>query len=322
MRPMLAEIRLHGKVIDSVFELLGDRENDITFSLGWALAQCPDFRRRVVQAVLPAATEVETESVLLQEHGEGGITDIEIKGPSVHLIIEAKRGLELPGVEQLSRYSHRLAQSPLAERAIVTVSCASAAYANTQLPSHVGGLACRHLSIAEINTLAKVRRGTNVEKRLLRELSVYLNRIDQMQDLTSNMVYVVVLSQDVPANSEITWRDIVEKHNKYFHPVGGTYPREPVNYIGFRYNGQLQSIRHVEKCEVVTELADRIPGCGYPLECAYYLYTLGPPIIPSKPVRNGKVVMANRLYAAIDLLLTSDTISEAGERTRKRLGRG
>ena len=142
-----------------------------------------------------------------------------------------------------------------------------------------------------------------------------------MQDLTSNMVYVVVLSHDRPADSEITWREIVEKHGKYFHPVGGSYPREPVNYIGFRYGGQLRAIRHAQRCEVVTGLDDCVPGCRLSLDGPHYLYTLGPPIVPAKPVRNGKVVMANRVYAAIDLLLTCDTISEAGELTRKRLER-
>ncbi|QOJ00919.1 MAG: hypothetical protein HRU70_10590 [Phycisphaeraceae bacterium] len=319
---MTAELRLHGKPVSSVFELLGDRENDITFSLGWALAQCAEFRARVVKAALPGFTAIVTESVLLQEHGAGGITDIEIKGPAVHVIIEAKCGLELPGMDQLTRYGERLARSPMPGRAIVTVSCASAAFARTRLPSEVSGLSCRHVSLADLDALARDRCGTHAEKRLLRELSLYLNRIARMQDLTSNMVYVAALSQDRPADSEITWREIVETHSRYFHPVGGNYPREPVNYLGFRYGGQLRSIRHAQQCEVVTELGDRIPGCRFQLDGPHYLYTLGPAVTPSKTVRSGKIVMANRVYAAIDLLLTCDTISEAGELTRHRLSRG
>jgi hypothetical protein len=142
-----------------------------------------------------------------------------------------------------------------------------------------------------------------------------------MQDITSNMVYVVVLSHKRPADCDITWCEMVELHARYFHPVGGSYPREPVNYLGFRYGGQLRAIRHVDKCEVVSDLTDRIPGCRFRLDGPHYLYSLGAAIVPSKTVRNGNVVMANRLYAAIDLLLTCDTIGEAGELTRKRLGR-
>jgi hypothetical protein len=318
---MTTELRLHGKTIASVFELLGDRENDITYSIGWALAQCPEFRGRVVRAACPTVTDVAADAVLLQERGVGGITDIELKGPSFHIIIEAKRGLELPGLDQLSRYGDRLAPSLSAHKAIVTASCASAAFARTRMPGEVRGLPCRHLSLADLDALARVRTGSHAEKRLLAELSLYLNRIARMQDLTSNMVYVVTLSNDRPENSEITWREIVEKHGMYFHPVGNAYPREPVNYIGFRFDGQLQFIRHAEHCEAVETLGDRIPGCRYPLECPYYLYRLGPPVIPSKRVGNGKAIMANRVYAAIDLLLTCDTISEAGDLTRKRLGR-
>ena len=176
------------------------------------------------------------------------------------------------------------------------------------------------MSLRDLAALARVRSGSHAEKRLLGELNDYLNKVARMQDITSNMVYVVSLSQDRPPDSDITWRDIVEARGMYFHPVGGTYPREPANYLGFRYGGQLRSIRHTERCEVVRDLGDRIPGCGLKLDGPHYLYTLGAPVIPSKTVRNGdKVVMANRVYAAIDLLLTCDTISEAGERTRERL---
>ena len=54
-----------------------------------------------MKAALADDAEVETDSVLLQEHGDGGITDIELKGTFTHVIMEAKRGLELPGMDQL-----------------------------------------------------------------------------------------------------------------------------------------------------------------------------------------------------------------------------
>ncbi len=140
-----------------------------------------------------------------------------------------------------------------------------------------------------------------------------------MQDKHSNLVYVVTLSNRTPARSTTSWRDVVTVHNLYFHPVGSNYPREPVNYIGFRFDGQLRSIRHVEHVEVVSSLTGRIPGFSYTLNGPHYLYTLGKPIMPSHKVTNGTVVRANRVYAAIDLLLTCSTISEAGRKTRLRL---
>jgi hypothetical protein len=52
---------------------------------------------------------------------------------------------------------------------------------------------------------------------------------------------------------------------------------------------------------------------------AHLVYTLGPPILPPRAVKTGNLYRAQRVEAAIDLLLTCETISEARDRTRKRL---
>jgi hypothetical protein len=36
---MSAELILYGRPVGTVFDLLGSKENDITYSLGWALAE-------------------------------------------------------------------------------------------------------------------------------------------------------------------------------------------------------------------------------------------------------------------------------------------
>lgn len=318
---MATEILLHGRHINSVFELLGAKENDLTYSIGWAFAQCPEFRTRFLEAVLPDVSDTSVDAVLLQQRGGGGITDIELKSRVVHVVIEAKAGLALPSMEQLQRYVSRLKEAKRALQCIVTMSAASAGYARTRLPPFVDGVPCVHIAYADLAGLADQRRGSHAERRLLLELVTFLRRNAQMQDQSSNIVYVVALSNEQPEGCSITWQDIVVQHGKYFHPVGGSYPSEPVNYIGFRYGGQLRSIHHVDAVEVVSGMGDRIPGFTYPFTEPHYLYTLGAPIIPAKTVKSGKVVMANRVYAAIDLLLTCDTISEAGEKTRQRLGR-
>jgi hypothetical protein len=38
----MAELTLHGKPVASVFGFLGEHENDITYSIAWAMAQCHD----------------------------------------------------------------------------------------------------------------------------------------------------------------------------------------------------------------------------------------------------------------------------------------
>ena len=70
----------------------------------------------------------------------------------------------------------------------------------------------------------------------------------------SNLVYVVSLSYDEFGPPGISFIDVVEKHSKYFHPIGGTgggWPFEPPNYLGFRYDGELKSIHHVASYSVI-----------------------------------------------------------------------
>jgi hypothetical protein len=144
----------------------------------------------------------------------------------------------------------------------------------------------------------------------------------------SNMVYAVALADDTPPFSLISWIDIVEKENRYFHPVGGGWPGQPVNYLGFRYHGQLQSIRFVEDYMVApdglavhSEIAqidprrwDRSPIVT---KRPHFIYRLGPPVRPKSEVRSGNI-RANRMWAAIDLLLTSETVLDAVKRTKAR----
>lgn len=39
----MGEIYLHNRKVDSVFQLLGEYENDISYSVAWTLARCPSF---------------------------------------------------------------------------------------------------------------------------------------------------------------------------------------------------------------------------------------------------------------------------------------
>jgi hypothetical protein len=39
----VTELRLHSRVVRTVFNLLGEREDDITYGLGWVLSQSDDL---------------------------------------------------------------------------------------------------------------------------------------------------------------------------------------------------------------------------------------------------------------------------------------
>jgi hypothetical protein len=316
------EIRNHGRLIGSVFELLGSKEDDITKSIGWALANCNSFRDAVCAAFGESGAVI--EKVLMQEFGDDrGFTDIELIGPSHHVIIEAKRGWWLPGEWQLTKYSSRLQTSTSACKRLVAMSDCTRTFASLHLPTSLGGISLSYLGWRDIAAIANNVSGSHAEKRLLWQLAMYLGKVATMQDVQSNWVYVVSLSGNEVADDGLTWIDIVEKHRRYFHPVGKRgFPKEPPNYVAFRYWGQLQSIHHIDSFEVSTNPHDYFPQLPDDWDwedTPHYVYSLGPEIRPGHVVKNGpSVVRSARVWAMLDLLLTCETITEARNQSYAR----
>ena len=332
----MAELWAHGEAVETIFDLFGSLENDITKSIAWALVKCP----KLLDAVIFRLTgcHADTDDIVIRyqvSEGENGITDLEIvDNKNFFIIIEAKRGWLLPGYEQLHLYSEKesFKKSPAKYKLIVSMSECSEEYAANNLPS-VPGTVLKHLSWKSICDLVEEARpvSANKEKYILDNIERYIRRIMTTQNKNTNKVYVVSLGltnaeiKTVDGRKlagDITYVDIVRKHSKYCCPVGGKggWPKEPLNYIGFRYNGRLQSIHHIESYEISDELYKFVPEL--PKERSnemHFIYTLGPAIIPQKEVKTGKsIVMSNRVWADIDTLLTSDTITEAMEITKAR----
>ena len=314
------ELLLQGFPIESVFELLGRKENDITYSLGWVLSRCPTFRESLLSDVLPEAVAAEVGSIHLQEGSDhGGYTDIELQGPNVHLIVEAKRGWNLPSEEQLSLYAKRLMSPQSRTRRLLVLSECSEEYATLHLPKYVDDVAVTHRGWHEIGKMSLITTRSTVERRLLKDFRTYLGRIVEMQNQRSNMVFVVSLSRGMPEWADISSIDIVRKRGYYFHILGSGWPKEPPNYIGFRHDGRLQSIHHIEDYEVVEDMRTRIPEIHDGPWEPHMLYELGPAIHPPHEVKTGKVYASGRVWAMLDLLLTVDTVSDARDRTQARL---
>ncbi len=326
----MTELTLHSRPVQTVFDLLGSKEDDITYSVGWGLAQSEAFTRAVLAKTYgPGVEQGEITALRLQESAPGtGRTDVEIETELLHLVLEAKRGWNLPLLSQLQQYAHRLNQRDDREcRIAVVAECAAYYPPVQQLLDPIDGI---HVSYLPWKAIAELAAGTaaasrsHAEKRLLAELTAYLKGLMTMQNVTSNLVYVVVLGKDPLRWSSLTFKDTVVERGFYYHPVGGPkgWPHTPPNYIGFRFDGHLQQIRHVDHYEVISRPHDYIPEIIPEADWSdepHFLYTLGPPIEPARPVPNGKIWPNARLWCALDLLLTCATISEARDKTRERL---
>ncbi len=324
----MAELIAYGEKVNSVFQLIGTLENDITKSVAWALDNCPIFLSNVIKETLGIAVNPDKVRISYQSYEKGkGITDLEITDNELfYIIIEAKRGWILPGKDQLTLYSQRkdLSESSVEHKAIITMSECSDLYAKSYLPfSEVNGIPIKHLSWKRIYEIASSSRAesNNAGKALLSELMKYLGGLTTMQKQDSNWVYVVSLGYDKPENCELSWRDIVNLKNRYFHPVGGNgWPKDPVNYIAFRYDGRLQSIHHVEDYDITKNLHDIITEMPDQTESVdHFVYKLGPAIIPNKVVKTGKIFASERKWAMLDTLLTADTISDACDESKARI---
>lgn len=323
-RPV-AELLLHGRPVPTVFDLLGRDENDMTFALAWGMAHSGGFLSDVMRAVAAKPIESADAVINLQRHHElGGFTDVEVTVPGVlHVIFEAKRGWNLPTDAQLRLYAKRLDESAATDRRLVVLTQWGAEeFVASRLGQWELGYARVTLGWERLVTLAQrhAKAGPHAERRLLRELATYFSSVADMRDIDSNQAYVVSLSRGTIGGWPMSLVAVVEDHRRYFFPVGrGGWPKIPPNYMGFRYDGRLQSIHHVDDYAIATEMSQHLPGVPATGWDPHYVLTLGPPIRPAAEVRNGPSIMrAMRTWIDIDLLLTSTTITEALKATRER----
>lgn len=324
----MVELRLHGSSVDTVFDLLGRNENDMTFALGWGLSRSGAVLRRFVERVAPGAALEPPVVVELQEHDrtDGGFTDIELLSAELHLIVEAKRGWDPPSDAQLRRYEARLARAgrPVQRVVILTQNGAEAVVRHQVGPwQPAPPAAIEVLGWSDVVSLVRSasRRGPLAERRLAAELAAYLRGVADMRNIESNSVYVVSLATTPFPGWTTTPVEIIEKFGRYFFPgTGKNWPKTPPNYVAFRYYGRLQSIHHVDDYTIAQDMRPFFPGAPDTSDWdPHFLMTLGPAIRPDHEVRTGKgIVRSARVWVDIDLLLTATTITEAAELTRGR----
>lgn len=317
----MADLILHGREVGTVFGLLGSKENAITYSFGWAISRSDAFLRRFLRAILPGRVGA-AKAVYLQEHAtDGGFTDIEVVTEGAHVIVEAKRGWNLPSKAQLAKYARRLSDRRGTKRLVVLSECTRDYAIDAGLPRTVNRVPVTYVPWDKVYGLAAstcVRK--RAERFVLSEFRTYLEAVMDVQKQESNLVYVVALSKEKRPWCSIYPIDWVEKKRRYFHPYNwGGWPLYSPNYLGFRYGGRLQRIHHVEKCEVVENLFGHFREVTKSKPGPFFLYRLGSPIIPAHEVKTGQLFRSQRVWAALDLLLTCKTISRARDLTKKRL---
>jgi hypothetical protein len=310
----------------SVFSLGGNDENSATRALAWCLQRSRQLQNVFYKDIFQSEKkDSERCEVKTQTHGsDGGFTDIEILFPGDKwVIVEAKVGWQLPSTEQLSRYAPRFSHLNADQKLFLTISAMDREAAHRQSPNPMHGISTIHRSWLDIIRLTKAAR-TNTrlfEERLwLSNLVEHLNGYNEMRDANSNQAFCVSLSAKPIRNGEsLSWIDVVTNLGVYFHPIRKKWPKQPPNYIAFRYRGELQSVHHVDSFEVAPSLVKidkRFPD----VEEDHFFYKLGPAMKPATKLKNGSIFGNAIFFVAIDTLLSGayTTVSDALAASNRR----
>jgi hypothetical protein len=325
----MADFYFYGRRVATIFQALptlGTFEDDMSRGIGSVLSRCPQLLKSFVTKVVGGDFDPEVATVKFQViDRKTGRTDLEIESrESTHLVVEAKRGSELPTKAQLTQYATRLSSSQAAKKAIVVLTDCSPAYAKAHIcATSIMGTNIIPMSWGQFMQLAadNGKRSTVQQRYLITELLAYLKRMVTMQQIDSNWVYVLALAEGTPPGWGISWIDFVTEKRRYFHPVGTNgWPADPPNYIAFRYAGELQSIHHIEGHQVIADLNDVFPEIPKgALTETHYLYKLGKPFRPEHRVPTGKNINRGaRRWCMLDTLFTSESISEAESISKQR----
>lgn len=319
----MVDLKIGNRTVDSFYDLLGTKEVDLTNGLGFILSRSSNLLKDLLTKLGLKKIDVTLCEVHLQKHesADKGFTDIEILyNRDRLLIIEAKVGWILPTEEQLTKYRTRFGDKKSKPR-IAVISHCTESFADRNLSNEYSYISWN--SIYDLIKASYRQTRSTIEKTYLEEFQKYLGNLITMDREQSNWVYCVSLSRELVQGSESNYIDIVYKYGKYFYPYNrGGWPKEPPNYIAFRYDGGLKSIHKVESFELSENLNKSMPKViKDKTEDFHFFLNLGPPIVPNKEVKNGNIWPNGRLWCMIDTLLTCDTIEQARNISNKRVNR-
>ena len=186
--------------------------------------------------------------------------------------------------------------------------------------SSLDGFPIIPLGLTDVTRIARqaLRSERSTRPRLfLRELLEYLEGAGYVQSHRDSRVLVVALSSNL-CEIGIPYNRVPYERDVYWYGGKSPWPKEPPKYFGFRFGGRLQSIHHVDDSRPFGAFRDVFPEATQDWGPGV-LVTLGPAIRPGHTVKTGRgIPMSMHAQVDIDLLLTSDSITDAFGETKER----
>lgn len=329
----MSNLFLHNQPVTSVYRLLGDDENALTFALGHCASEDADLRRellRLFEVKGLGKRQLEDVEVRLQQYDatDRGYSDIEFYLPDrFRVIVEAKIKGGRPSARQLKKYKARLTAAPETKctLAVIVEERADALRRDLEGSAVLDGIDVDVISWSDVRAAVRLLARQRQPSALVCQLEEFIREAYDMPVQYDAEVWVVSLSKKLIADgSADRLCDVPGKYGMYIFPT--SYNPRKTLFIAFRFDGGLQSVHRILRDQPsVTSYRQVIPKLEVDAptgeECtAYYL---GPPIPLGHRPKTGKGIPQSALrYCDLDLLLTSETISEAVKLTIERRTNG
>lgn len=322
----------HDRLVKTPFGLLGTDENSLTFALGYTMRHCPRLLQMLLTAVGLKGFHIGTlnnAKIHLQEATKEGITDIEVRIPNrLHLIIEAKVGLNVPTIGQCSKYIEKiettLKASPSTKAKLVILLDTDPK--PTLDVYHREGSGCKRFltgihwaSLLDMqpNLLAEYP-ADSTEGSWLRAFYDFLEQEFEMKSYTDE-VWIV------PTNKNPLWKggwsfyDTHVKGKIYYRTKKDRYTNHKPLYIALRTRGKVEFIQRVLKVEHEVRPIDCLPQFSnlnreWPKKPHTIWYLSEPTHLPHAIPTGDPSMRSRPVFCDLDILLSSSTVREVEKR--------
>ena len=163
----------HRRPVQTIFDLLGTKENDMTAALAFVLSCSSQFLESEIREFAEAKPTNMKDAIIRVQTGRRGhgITDIEIEcGTDFFAVMEAKRGPDVPSRRQLECYTPVVKRTNATHSFLVSVSNATNEFAAIKLsPPMVRGIPLVHLPWRSIRRLAQSSSPRNERQQAIAE---------------------------------------------------------------------------------------------------------------------------------------------------------
>src|SRR5690606_22006197 len=185
----MIDLYIYGRKIDSIFDILGTKENDISYAIALGFSKAPQFLKLYLETIGIKNIKLDSIKIKLQEYEKSkGFTDFEIEQEGEFIvIIESKKGWNYPSKQQLDKYSSRANFLNFTANTKKLIVFTESKNHFTEAHFHIkksNSFDVEVTSYSQLWEMAKnaKAKSNNYEKKFLEELIKYLEKLMTMKN--------------------------------------------------------------------------------------------------------------------------------------------